>query len=53
MLPIGTTQLECSMYPTCLDIIIIQPTYKAFRDDGVGQNNGSWALDIPVLSIKL
>ena len=44
-------RLVSSIYPTCLDII--QPSNKDFRDDGVGQNNGSWGLDITVLSIKL
>ena len=44
-------RLVFSIYPICLDII--QPTNKAFRDDGVKQNNGSWGLDITVLSIKL
>ena len=44
-------RLVFSIYPTCLDII--QPTNMAFIYDGVGQNNGSWGLDIIVLSIKL
>ena len=50
-LPIDTIRLVFSFYPTCLDII--QQTNAAFRDEGVGQNNGSWGLEITVLSIKL
>ena len=45
-----TIWLVFHIYTTCLDII--QPTNKAFRDDGVGQNNGIWGLDINVLSFK-
>ena len=46
-----TIRLVFNIYPTCLDIT--QPTNKAFRDDGVGQNNGKWGLGIAVLSFKL
>ena len=48
---VGTIWLVFSIYPTCFDII--QQTYKTFRDDGVGQINGSWGCDITELSIKL
>ena len=50
-LPKDTIRLVLSTNPTCLDII--QPTNKPFRDDGVGQKNGSRGLDITLLSIKL